>query len=308
MPTIKDLNSRIPDGIHAECQTLRHYCYWLRELCHGAPEYLNIESVATNILTAQIFPSEEERLRNAELRFELLRFIAQAMHRTVPISSAASQMLSVFLNAIANDKENEGRKNLILSFNYDTLIEDQIRQDPNLFSTIAVDYGVNIEPADRSACHGNRPKSIDLLKLHGSLNWYSIKGSGGELDLKNVCRIEADDRSYPLYQKDNPIFIPMAHAKDSFLRGSLFNVLWAKADYYLSNTDEIYVIGYGFPQTDWNSFPFLLKHRNRIRQVVVFESAGDASIARLERLFDKGIVVCEDAKQFLSRLFPQSFH
>ena len=194
MPTIKDLNSRIPDGIHAECQTLRHYCYWLRELCHGAPEYLNIESVATNILTAQIFPSEEERLRNAELRFELLRFIAQAMHRTVPLSSAASQMLSAFLNAIANDKENEGRKNLILSFNYDTLIEDQIRQDPNLFSTIAVDYGVNIEPADRSACHGNRPKSIDLLKLHGSLNWYSIKGSGGELDLKNVCRIEADDR------------------------------------------------------------------------------------------------------------------
>ena len=212
MPTIKDLNSRIPDGIHAECQTLRHYCYWLRELCHGAPEYLNIESVATNILTAQIFPSEEERLRNAELRFELLRFIAQAMHRTVPLSSAASQMLSAFLNAIANDKENEGRKNLILSFNYDTLIEDQIRQDPNLFSSIAVDYGVNIEPADRSACHGNRPKSIDLLKLHGSLNWYSIKGSGGELDLKNVCRIEADDRSYPLYQKDNPIFIPMAHA------------------------------------------------------------------------------------------------
>ena len=117
MPTIKDLNSRIPDGIHAECQTLRHYCYWLRELCHGAPEYLNIESVATNILTAQIFPSEEERLRNAELRFEPLRFIAQAMHRTVPLSSAASQMLSAFLNAIANDKENEGRKNLILSFN-----------------------------------------------------------------------------------------------------------------------------------------------------------------------------------------------
>lgn len=308
MPTIKDLNSRIPDGIHAECQTLRHYCYWLRELCHGAPEYLNIESVATNILTAQIFPSEEERLRNAELRFELLRFIAQAMHRTVPLSSAASQMLSAFLNAIANDKENEGRKNLILSFNYDTLIEDQIRQDPNLFSTIAVDYGVNIEPADRSACHGNRPKSIDLLKLHGSLNWYSIKGSGGELDLKNVCRIEADGPQLSALPKGQSDFHSHGARQRFLFAGKPVQCTLGKSGLLPSNADEIYVIGYGFPQTDWNSFPFLLKHRDRIRQVVVFESAGDASIARLERLFDKGIVVCEDAKQFLSRLFPQSFH
>ena len=106
-----------------------------------------------------------------------------------------------------------------------------------------------------------------------------------------------------MYQKDNPIFIPMAHAKDSFLRGSLFNVIWAKADYYLSRADEIYVIGYGFPQTDGNSFPFLLKHRTRIRNVVVFEPKKDNSIERLQRLFDKDVVVCEDAQKFLNRLF-----
>mgnify|MGYP006873007460 CR=1 FL=1 len=302
MPTLKDLNGRIPDGIYPECLTLRNYCYWLRELCRGESEYLRIEAVATNILSTQIFSSEEERLHNATLRFELLRFITRAMHRSVPLSETASRNLSNFLNAVANDRANAKRDNLILSFNYDTLIEDQVQQDPELFASTAVDYGVNIEYADRSAGCGPRPQTIDLLKLHGSLNWYSVKGAGEDLDLKNVCRVEPLDRSFPMYEKDNPIFIPMAHAKDSFLRGSLFNVIWAKADYYLSNADEIYVIGYGFPQTDGNSFPFLLKHRNRIRNVVVFEPKGDSSVERLRRLFDKGVVVCEDAQSFLNRL------
>ena len=299
MPTLKDLNGRIPDRIGTECLNLRNYCYWRRELCRGEAEYLKIESVATNILTAQIFSSEEARLQNAILRFELLRFITQSMHRTLPLSAEASQILSQFLTAVSNDRKKACRENLILSFNYDTLLEDQIQQDPHLFQTTAIDYGVSIERADRSANQENRPKSVDLLKLHGSLNWYSIKGAGEDLDLKNVCRVEPGDRSFPLYQKDNPIFIPMAHAKDSFLRGSLFNVLWAKADYFLSTADEIFVIGYGFPQTDGNCFPFLLKHRDRIRHVVVYENPGDPTVLRLERLFDKGVVICQDAKEFL---------
>ncbi len=301
MPTIKDLNGRIPDGIDPKYAKLRSYCCWLRDLCRGESDYLKIESIATNILTAQIFSGEEERLQNAALRFELLHFIAASMRRTVPLSAEASKILSHFLTAVANDRERAERENLILSFNYDLLLEDQIRQNPQLFQTVSVDYGVNVERADRSAAQRVKSKTINLLKLHGSLNWYLVKGASEEFDLRNVCRVEAGDCSFPLYKGDNPIFIPMAHAKDSFLRGSLFNVIWATADHYLSNAEEIYIIGYGFPQTDTNCFPFLLKHRERIRNVVVFEKAGDASVARLERLFDKGIVVCEDAKHFLEK-------
>lgn len=303
MPTLKDLNARIPDGIGNECLNLRNYCYWLRELCRSEAEYLKIESVATIILAAQIFPSEAERLRHAELRFELLRFIAMSMRRTVPLSEQASRVLSKFLSAVSNDRKNSRRDNLILSFNYDTLIEDQVLQDPNLFQSTSIDYGVNMERADRSAQNSPRERTVDLLKLHGSLNWYAVKGAGEEFDIKNVCRIERNDRSFPMYEKDNPIFIPMAHAKESFLKGSLFNVIWSKADYFLSHADEIFVIGYGFPQTDGNSFPFLLKHRDRISKVVVFEKKDSPEIARLERLFGKEALACQDAKEFLSEMF-----
>lgn len=301
MPILKDLNGLIPDGIGQEYAKLKNYCQWLRDLCRGDSECLKMESIATNILSAQIFPMERERLCNAELRFELLHFIAASMKRTSILSAESSRILSNFLEFVANDRESAER-NLLLSFNYDMLVEDQVKRDPHLFLTAEVDYGVQMERADRSAEDFRRPRSVDLLKLHGSLNWYPVKGSGEEFNLNSVCRVESGDGSFPLYKEDNPIFIPMAHAKESFLKGSLFNVIWAKADYCLSHAEEIYIIGYGFPQTDGNSLPFLLKHRERIRKVVVFEKSGDASLGRLERLFDRGVVVCEDAKAFLDRL------
>jgi len=303
MPTLKDLNGRIPSDIGQECPAFRDYCFWLQELCHHQPEYMEIESVATSILSAQIFPGEQERLKHALLRFELLRFIANSMHRLAPLEIGDSLILSAFLESIKNESNRASRDSLLLSFNYDTLIEDQIHQDPHLYETVSMDYGVTIESADRSKQKIQRPYSIDLLKLHGSLNWYTVKGAGAELDLKNICCVEPGDRSFPLYEHENPLFIPMAHAKESFLRGSLFNVLWAKADYYLSHAEELYVIGYGFPKTDGNNIPFLLKHRDRIRKVIVFENEGHTNLTRLQNLFGNEVVSSCDAKCFLKESF-----
>lgn len=60
---------------------------------------MEIESVATSILSAQIFPGEQERLEHTTLRFELLRFIANAMRRFVPLEVADSTLLSAFLES-----------------------------------------------------------------------------------------------------------------------------------------------------------------------------------------------------------------
>lgn len=92
----------------------------------------------------------------------------------------------------------------------------------------------------------------------------------------------------------------MAHAKESFLRGSLFNVLWSKADYYLKNAEEIYFVGYGFPKSDVNNLEFLLTHRERFKKVVVFEREGHPDLVRLENLLGKGLVQSMDAKDFFT--------
>lgn len=302
LPTLRDLNSYIPGKIPAEFPHLREYCENFLAICNGQDEYLNIETLATAILSTQIFPGEKERLYHENLRFELLRFIASVIRREDPLEPSAAEVLGRFIKACANDCGDARRETLLLSFNYDTLIERAIAMNPELSSKISVDYGVHIEPADRSAKKTNCEQTIDLIKLHGSLNWFPLKGVSDELDLKNVCQVETTDRSFPIYEEDTPIFIPMAHAKESFLRGSLFNLLWAKADYYLKNAEEIHFLGYGFPKTDINNLEFLLKHRDRIANVVVFENEDHPDLKRLRRLLGK-CVISRDAKDYLSRVF-----
>ena len=278
MPTLRDLNERIPFGISDDFPHLREYC---------------------RLLSAQIFPGVRESLYHSILRFELLRFIANEIRRDHVVDSASAAVLRKFLSGCENCPSEGLRDTLLLSFNYDTLIEDVIADDPEMDARVAVDYGVRIDPADRSAVRAPRTLTIDLIKLHGSLNWYPVKGASDPLDLKNVCQVEPCDRSFPIYREDTPIYIPMAHAKESFLRGSLFNLLWSKADYYLKNAQEIYFLGYGFPKTDMNNLEFLLRHRTRFKKVVVFEPEGSAVLERLRCLLGD-LVESRDAKEYLA--------
>ena len=302
MPTLRDLNELIPFGIPDEFPHLRDYCKRFVELCNGDDEYLGIEPLATAILSAQIFPGERERLYHASLRFELLRFIASVIRSDNVLDENSTKILKQFLKTCENNPSEGSRDTLLLSFNYDTLIETAIANDKELSETVSVDYGVKIEPADRSAKRGKRTRTIDLIKLHGSLNWFPVKGASDELDLKNVCEVEPQDRSFPIYCEDTPVYIPMAHAKESFLRGSLFNLLWSKADYYLKNAEEVYFIGYGFPKTDINNLEFLLRHRNRFKKVIVLDSKGWLDVQRLQKLLGNELVECCDAKEFIKNL------
>jgi hypothetical protein len=302
MPTLRDLNELIPFGIPDEFPHLRDYCKRFVELCNGDDEYLGIEPLATAILSAQIFPGERERLYHASLRFELLRFIANVIRSDNVLDESSTKILKQFLKTCENNPSEGSRDTLLLSFNYDTLIETAIANDKELSETVSVDYGVKIEPADRSAKRGKRTRTIDLIKLHGSLNWFPVKGASDELDLKNVCEVEPQDRSFPIYCEDTPVYIPMAHAKESFLRGSLFNLLWSKADYYLKNAEEIYFIGYGFPKTDINNLEFLLRHRDRFKKVIVLDSKGWLDVQRLQKLLGNELVECCDAKEFIKNL------
>ena len=300
MPTLRDLNERIPFGIPDEFPHLRDYCRNFLELCNNQTDYLNIETLSTSILSAQIFPGVRESLYHSSLRFELLRFIANEIRHDKGMDAGSAAVLRKFLAGCENCPGEGVRDTLLLSFNYDTLIEDVIAADPDLSARVAVDYGVRIDPADRSAVRAPRTLTVDLIKLHGSLNWYPVKGASDPLDLKNVCQVEPCDRSFPIYREDTPIYIPMAHTKESFLRGSLFNLLWSKADYYLKNAEEIYFLGYGFPKTDMNNLEFLLRHRDRFKKVVVFEHAGCAVLERLQKLLGDLVESC-DAKEYLAK-------
>ena len=103
LPTLRDLNSYIPGKIPPQFPHLQEYCRHFLAICNGQDEYLNIETLATAILSTQIFPGEKERLYQENLRFELLRFIASVIRREDPLEPSAAEVLFRFIEACAND-------------------------------------------------------------------------------------------------------------------------------------------------------------------------------------------------------------
>ena len=306
LPTLKDLSASLPDKISNEFPALKNYCEHFLKLCNGDRSYMDIETIASAILSSSIFSSEAKRLSHLILRFELLRFISSRIQIQEKLPKKNISILENFLKWAANDSKSLYSKNLLLSFNYDLLLENVIQENPLLAAAMKIDYGLHIDSADRKPEKTQNLKTIDLIKLHGSLDWFPLKGSDSELEIKNICHVQKEDKSYPIYNEDTPVFIPMANSKESFLKGTLFNVLWAKADYYLKTAREIYCIGYGFPKSDINNLEFLLKHKSRIKKVVVFENENHPDILRIRHLFKDNVVENADAKIFLEQFLNKN--
>lgn len=267
----------------------------------------DIETIATVLLTKKIFRNDIESNRFNDLKFQLLRFIRDQNYQSHADNnkevlrefilhnySAAKEVMARFSNsADINPKINERR--VFISLNYDLIIE-RIAELP-FGQNVPVDYvAIDSHRNHKSVIRSNR--AIELIKLHGSLNWFKAKGSDN-FDIENTFVVNENDPNYEIYHNDIPIFIPMAHSKDSFLKGSLFNTLWAKALSYLDNASDIYFIGYSFPKSDINNLFLFLDYKDKIRKIVVhYENESHNDFIRLRHLFGD-IVENKDAKLYI---------
>jgi len=143
-------------------------------------------------------------------------------------------------------------KNCFITFNYDLLLDEALScnqhhllGDYNLDFTTVHDF-----PIYRRISSQNRDeRDVDILKLHGSLNWAHCP----------VCREIhlTHHRTYKsTFQKKcahckgalTPLLIPPAYRKHLERYG--LGRLWDKAGEILSGADNITIIGYSFPDGD----------------------------------------------------------
>jgi len=99
-------------------------------------------------------------------------------------------------------------------------------------------------------------------------------------DLPEHAKISISDKS--VYSM--PLIVPPVKYKQYLRYGEIFSVLWGKASEALSETEELYVIGYSFPQTDYvakDLFREALKKNNKIKKIVIW----NPSPSNLEELF-----------------------
>jgi hypothetical protein len=195
----------------------------------------------------------------------------------------------------------------VITFNYDTLIETAVK-DAALYdegSNITVPWPtvVNFTPPgtfDVSYGEAGRNaswESFQLLKMHGSLNWFWTPGdeSGATIARgKLPGRFGAPE---PMSEAERqrwlpgrePLLVPPAALKTSFYSNPLMREIWHRAVGALRSADRVVLMGYSLPATDLSTsglFAEALGSREGV-DIEVLDLRPELIVDRLEALLGR---------------------
>jgi hypothetical protein len=151
-----------------------------------------------------------------------------------------------------------------------------------------------------------------ILKLHGSLNWGSIvdvTANVPKTEKSLLFYLEGGFRGgYFTFGKKyffKPLIIPMVLYKLEYQGHSAIQAVWKEARKELSECQNLVVIGYAFPPTDFHVKKLILEalSQRELKKLTIVNP--DTSVVqRIKELthFQKPVIVCNDIGEFLKQL------
>lgn len=134
----------------------------------------------------------------------------------------------------------------IISFNYDLILEELLFKDA---------------PSPNHYGFGKQKSKPQILKPHGSLNWFSESSSKGRLKEDRVKRLSPKDDVgvFAYFRQPNskrkydyiPHIVPPTFMKK--FDGYVFKNTFQKAVSALSKAEKVYFLGYSLPKADFHS-------------------------------------------------------
>lgn len=184
----------------------------------------------------------------------------------------------------------------LVSLNYDLLLDQalyRVGKHP--------DYDLDFKhlpyphAARRHAAHHDAEKldPIKLFKLHGSLNWGYCESCFTTV----MARIQTIGEGQPCPTCDGhlrALIIPPSPVKAP--PSPFLSALWKKAEWELTQAQEIVFIGYSLSDADANIRYLLFRgfFNTRPRVTVVLNAQDEAVAGRYRRLFPSGVRFCYD--------------
>lgn len=217
------------------------------------------------------------------------------------------------------------RKSVVVTFNYDTLVERIIESIPLWdFALGGSSYAESWGESPRVAMRRNRrgeigwrnliadvpplppPKRSDerlarsfrLLKLHGSLNWYWVPGddSGATLNSWNLFEYENEDRDRYLPGRE-PFIVPPAATKSPYFNNPIMRQTWSEAGRALKRGESLHFVGYSVPVTDLLSSSMIADAlADRSPSITLVNRAPAGPRERLRSLIDADIAVFQSVR------------
>jgi hypothetical protein len=181
---------------------------------------------------------------------------------------------------------------VILTFNYDTLLERAVNGSPPTTTSseghvqyILGDHVVFPAPpapqaqfiGDSGAGHSN--ESFEVLKLHGSLGWYWATGDPSGSTLIRVRDKHVFGSPIPLASEADfsgatnldRYLIPPITSKDGYYGSYLANTIWRKARNLVAAASALTLIGYSLPPED------------RVASQLIAQAPGDIPVSVVDR-------------------------
>jgi hypothetical protein len=203
------------------------------------------------------------------------------------------------------DDEIDNCKNRIITFNYDTLIDNLLIDKYKDYNKIYFD---SIHASRRAKTKKTNFKKPLILKLHGSINWKCDKVNYEKVFLNKPIEKIGRTKTYntdgchfidkiwidkKVENPGNDIFpfiIPPIPDKP-ITNISIFRYLWTYAFEYLVECKELVISGYSLPETDNLAVSLFSKFENKnLRKITIIDPAPE-TVVKWNNLFNrKGIV------------------
>lgn len=287
MPLIKNLLEDIEKD-----SLLEHFVSNSKAELH---DYFDVENCVSYILSREMFFNDKEDIQFYTLRKELLKHIYNKMKNFKP-DIDKMDIMKKFLSYCAEENV------LLVTFNYDLFIETICNY---LGKEIIVKYGIklNQNPYHETTNIDGRilgQKYIQLLKLHGSFNWFNMSESENA-DIDNIVSLEQNDID-DIFNENVPFYIPMSNTKYKYFEGNFCKTLWKKMNYYIANAEELNFIGYGFPRTDFDNLILFSTFKEKVKNIVISNTPEDkGKKKRLEKVFHNAQIHTGGAIKYISK-------
>ena len=171
------------------------------------------------------------------------------------------------------NNQNNFSTNSIITFNYDLIVEEAL-------TSLSIPYNYAVGQKKSSS-----ESHVELLKLHGSINWGEKVGS--------TTSYETDNKSYEelLNKGQTPQLVPPTWRK--IFTGPLRNI-WDNSIQSLEKATRIIVIGFSMPATD-SHFKYLmaagLQKNISLREIVFVNPDGANLEQKAKALFGDATIV-----------------
>lgn len=288
MPTVGELR----EYLHETVPRLRAYDPAMARLIHD-PEMLLSYLMQRGPWKA---PGEAEADYGAflELSSRLGSFIRECETRAfkTPAPSWAKEFASLLHLS----------KSTVVTLNYDTVLERLSRhlETPDGRAVRTADlYGLPLAHlAQRTAGYSYYPRSetYRLLKIHGSTNWYYTGDNSFAAQQVYYVEVnsdspETDDGDIADLLNQNtpdltPLIVPPVSEKASLYSTRLLRILWSEFRNAVDAADELFLVGYSFPPSDYTMSMFLSSLDFAGKTVeIVNRTSEPAFTSRIQRAF-----------------------